>query len=80
MSYFLVTLFLHLLLEHSAEIVLNTIFLYAIKSSTLYLTYPNMLHSGIDKPLIHFITDTNNIVLFAKISDELQLFQTKNLR
>ena len=43
------------------------------------LTYPDVLSSIIDKPLIDFVTDTNCVVLFAQVCDELQLFQTKNL-
>ena len=44
-----------------------------------FLTNPNVLHSIVDKPLVHFIANTYHIVPFAQICNELQLFHTEHL-
>ncbi len=48
--------------------------------SDLKLTYPDVLFSSINKPLINFITDTDHIIFLAQISNKLQLFHAKYLK
>lgn len=46
----------------------------------LLRTYFNMLRPIIRKPLIHLVTEANNIMLYTQVSYHLQLFSPKDLQ